>query len=205
MSILTEFLIHPRWTGAIAASSPALAAAMTADLQLERAGTVVELGPGTGAITEAILDRLPPDGKLVAVEVNDRFAARLARRYRDRPVEVLHASAEDLATLVAGPVDAVVSGLPWTVMPHPVRRTVLRAVADVLAPDGRFTTFAYLHATWTPPARRFQRELSRHFATVRRSDWIARNIPPAFVHHASGPISHGPERRTAAAAPDRVR
>ncbi len=198
MSIFAEFLAHPRGTGAVAASSRALAAAMTADLQLGRARTVVELGPGTGAITDAILDRMPPDGKLVAIELNRHFAVRLAQRYRSQPVQVVNASAVDLATCVADPVDVVVSGLPWTVMPHTVREKVLRAVVDVLVTAGRFTTFAYLHAAWTPPARRFNRQLNRHFVEVRRSDYILRNLPPAFVHHARGPICHGRESRTVA-------
>jgi phospholipid N-methyltransferase len=55
---------------------------------------------------------------VVAVELNPLFARRLADRCRDSTVEVVHGSAEDLPALVPHPVDAVVSGLPWTVMPH---------------------------------------------------------------------------------------
>ncbi|MFE7410026.1 class I SAM-dependent methyltransferase [Streptomyces laurentii] len=202
MSIATEFLRRPRTTGAIAASSRRLAYAMTEGIGLERARTVVELGPGTGVFTDAVLDRLGPGARLVAVELNPVLAARLSAGRRDPRLTVVQGSAADLAALMAGlaagatadgkaagtaclgPVDAVVSGLPWTVMPRELRGRALDAVSDVLAPGGRFTTFAYLHAAWTPPARHFTAELARRFARVERSPVVWPNLPPAFVHRA---------------------
>ncbi|MEU3076418.1 class I SAM-dependent methyltransferase [Streptomyces laurentii] len=197
MSIATEFLRRPRTTGAIAASSRRLAYAMTEGIGLERARTVVELGPGTGVFTDAVLDRLGPGARLVAVELNPVLAARLSGTRRDPRLTVVQGSAADLAALMAGlaaeatadvaglgPVDAVVSGLPWTVMPRELRGRALDAVTDVLAPGGRFTTFAYLHAAWTPPARHFTAELARRFERVERSPVVWPNLPPAFVHRA---------------------
>jgi phosphatidylethanolamine/phosphatidyl-N-methylethanolamine N-methyltransferase len=166
MSILTQFLRHPLSTGAIAASSHRLAAAMTDGMELERARTVVELGPGTGAFTGAILDRLAPGVRLLAIEINPVLADRVAERYAGRPLDVVHGSAADLAALATAPVDAVLSGLPWTVMPGTSRHRILDAVADVLAPTGRFATFAYGHAAWTPSARHFHRELADRFRGV---------------------------------------
>jgi phospholipid N-methyltransferase len=187
MSITQEFLRHPLWTGAIAASSRQLARAMTADLGLEHARRVVELGPGTGAFTTAILATVPRTAQVTAVELNPRLAAALADRCADRRLRVLRASAVDLAELVDGPVDAVVSGLPWTVLPADQQRRVLDGVVSVLADQGRFTTFAYLHAAWTPPGRRFARELARRFTVVARSPVVWPNLPPAFVHRAAVP------------------
>ncbi|MFD9651388.1 class I SAM-dependent methyltransferase [Streptomyces mirabilis] len=188
MSIMREFLRRPRLTGAVAPSSATLAQAMTAGLDLEHADVVVELGSGTGAITEAIRRRLAPGARLVAVELNPVFARRLADRYEGSAVEVVHGSAEDLSALVPHPVDAVVSGLPWTVMPHERQRRILDAVTGVLSADGRFSTFAYVHAAWTPPARRFAAELATRFSTVERIRAVWPNLPPAYVHRAFTPI-----------------
>ncbi len=188
MSITREFLRRPRLTGAVAPSSATLAQAMTAGQDLEHADVVVELGSGTGAITEAIVRRLAPGTRLVAVELNPLFARRLADRYRDSAVEVVHGSAEDLATLVPHPVDVIVSGLPWTVMPYERQCRTLDAVADVLSANGRFSTFAYVHAAWTPPARRFAAELTARFSAVERSRIVWPNLPPAYVHRAAAPI-----------------
>jgi phosphatidylethanolamine/phosphatidyl-N-methylethanolamine N-methyltransferase len=187
MSILTEFLRHPLLTGAVAASSPVLARQMTDGIGLEQARTVVELGPGTGVFTEAIRRRVTPGTRIVAIEINGHLAERLAARYRGGPVEVVHGSAADVSRLVRGPVDAVVSGLPWTVMAEPLRLQILDAIAAVLAPSGVFTTFAYAHAAWTPPGRRFAGELRERFGITGTSRLVWRNLPPAFVHRAGAP------------------
>jgi len=185
MPIMREFLRHPFLTGAVAPSSPRLARAMTEGLGLESASVVVELGPGTGAITEAILQRINPRARLVVVELNRALADELAFRFAGQPVQVLHDSAANLARLVPGPIDVVVSGLPWTVMAAHQQRRILDAIARSLGPSGRFSTFAYLHAGWTPPARRFTEELARRFAVVQRSGVVWHNLPPAYVHRAA--------------------
>jgi phosphatidylethanolamine/phosphatidyl-N-methylethanolamine N-methyltransferase len=189
MSLLTEFLRHPLLTGAVAASSPALAHLMTDGIGLEHARTVVELGPGTGVFTDAIRRRVTPGTRIVAVEINGHLAERLADRLRGEPVEVVHGSAADLTSLVRGPVDAVVSGLPWTVMAEGVRLRTLDAVTEVLGPSGMFTTFAYAHAARTPPGRRFAGELRQRFGVTGTSRLVWRNLPPAFVYRASVPLT----------------
>lgn len=184
MSITTEFLRRPLMTGAMAASSQRLAYAMTEGIGLDQARLVAELGPGTGVFTDAILARLAPDARLVAVELNPVLAARLSASRRDTRLTVVQGSATELAAAVGKPVDAVISGLPWTVMPQDRRGYILDAVTEVLAPGGRFTTFAYLHAAWTPPARRFTAELACRFDRLERSKVVWANLPPAFVHRA---------------------
>jgi phosphatidylethanolamine/phosphatidyl-N-methylethanolamine N-methyltransferase len=185
MPIFREFLRHPFLTGAVAPSSPRLARAMTDGIGLESASVVVELGPGTGAITDVILGRVNPRARLVVVEANRALADGLAFRYRGQPVQVLHDSAANLPRLVPWPVDVVVSGLPWTVMPAQQQRRLLDAVAKALGPEGRFSTFAYAHAAWAPSARRFARELAERFSIVERGAVVWPNLPPAFVHRAA--------------------
>ncbi|MFJ9379600.1 class I SAM-dependent methyltransferase [Streptomyces sp. NPDC101455] len=185
MSITTEFLRRPLMTGAVAASSRRLAHAMTEGIGLEQARTVVELGPGTGVFTDAILARLTPDARLVAIELNPVLAARLSATRRDTRLTVIRGSAAELTATVGEPADAVVSGLPWTVMPREQRGHILDAVTEVLTPGGRFTTFAYLHAAWTPPARHLTAELVCRSDRLERSKAVWANLPPAFVHRAT--------------------
>ncbi|MEU1276276.1 methyltransferase domain-containing protein [Streptomyces sp. NPDC005799] len=173
-------------TGAVAASSGRLAAAMTHDIGLDKARLVVELGPGTGVFTEAVLRRIPPAARLVAIELNADLADRLAATHRDGRLSVVHGAAADLAEFADGPVDAVVSGLPWTVMPARTREHTLDVVAKSLAPGGRFTTFAYTHAAWTPPGRALAAALRDRFPTVERTSTVWPNVPPAFVYRARG-------------------
>jgi phosphatidylethanolamine/phosphatidyl-N-methylethanolamine N-methyltransferase len=186
MSITSEFLRHPVLAGAIAPSSPRLACLMTAGLGLERAARVVELGPGTGVFTEAVLALLRPEAQLTAYEINPRFAVSLRERFPQ--AEVVTGSAEHLS---GDDVDVVVSGLPWTAMTARRQHRILDAVTAALAPNGRFTTFAYAHAAWTPPARRFAASLRSRFAVVERTSIVWGNLPPAFVYRAALPVAAG--------------
>jgi phosphatidylethanolamine/phosphatidyl-N-methylethanolamine N-methyltransferase len=186
MSITSEFFRHPMLTGAIAASSPRLAETMTAGLGLERASRVAELGPGTGVFTEAVLALLRAEAHFTAVEINPRFADALRDRFPQ--VDVVTGSAEHLAS---SHLDVVVSGLPWTAMTADRQQGILDAVTASLAPNGRFTTFAYAHAAWTPPGRRFAASLRSRFAVVERTSVVWGNLPPAFVYRAALPVSVG--------------
>jgi phosphatidylethanolamine/phosphatidyl-N-methylethanolamine N-methyltransferase len=189
MSITREFLHHPMLTGAIAASSPRLAATMTAGLGLEHATRVAELGPGTGVFTEAIVSLLRPEARLTAVEINPRFATALRTRFPQ--ADVVTGSAENLAL---EQLDVVVSGLPWTAMTADRQQRTLDAVTASLTPHGRFTTFAYAHTAWTPPARRFAASLRSRFAVVERTSVVWANLPPAFVYRAALPVPVGRTR-----------
>lgn len=182
-------------TGAIAPSSARLAETMTAGLGLERATHVVELGPGTGVFTEAVLALLRPEARLTAVEINPRFADALRERFPQ--VGVINGSAEHRTP---DDIDVVVSGLPWTAMTADRQARILDVVTAKLVPNGRFTTFAYAHAAWTPPARRFAASLRSRFAVVERTSVVWENLPPAFVYRAALPVAVGRVRRGQPAA-----
>lgn len=181
---LRAFARDPLHTAAVAPSSAALAAAMTADVV--PGAVVVELGPGTGAFTRAIQERLAGTGRHLAVERNAEWAALLTARFPG--VDVVRADARDLPALLrergTGPVDAVVSGLPWVAFAGTGLHTV---IAGALAPTGVFTQFAYAATRRLPPARRQLADLRAHFAEVRTGPVVRRNLPPAVVHSARVP------------------
>ncbi|GAA1853365.1 class I SAM-dependent methyltransferase [Asanoa iriomotensis] len=191
MSFLLEFVRDPLGVGAVAPSSPALARAATAVVPRTGAPVVVELGPGTGAFTGAIQERLGGRGRHIAVERNPRFALQLAGSHPG--VEVVNADATDLAAVLAGrglsQADVVVSGLPWAAFAESRQRGVLSAVAAVLPPDGVFTTFAYVHTRWAPPALRLRRSIAALFdeVVVGRTEWA--NLPPALVYYCRRPAA----------------
>jgi phospholipid N-methyltransferase len=184
VTIPLEFLRHPMRTGALTESSRYLADAASSGLGLERARLVVELGPGTGVVTRAILAKIPAGATLTAIELNPRLAEQVRAGLKDDRLTVVDGSAVDIRELVADPVDAVVSGLPWTLMPAELQSRTLDAVAGALASDGRFSTYTYVTAVWTPPGRRFAAELARRFQAVQRGAIVWRNVPPAFVYRA---------------------
>lgn len=187
---VVEFARDPLRTAALAPSSAALAAAMTAAVPASGAPVVVELGPGTGAFTAAIRARTAGRGRHLAVELNPRWARLLTERHPG--VEVLVADAADLPAVLAEhgvtAVDAVVSGLPWVAhRPGTTGLGLSDHVADVLAPEGEFTQFAYTWTRWAPPARRLLAGLRARFADVTLSPTVWRNLPPAVVYQARRP------------------
>jgi phosphatidylethanolamine/phosphatidyl-N-methylethanolamine N-methyltransferase len=186
---LREFVRDPLHTAAVAPSSTALAAAMVVPLPGTGDPVVVELGPGTGAFTSAIQNRLGGRGRHLAVERHAGWAELLARRYPD--VDVVCADADTLPAVLAERgitgVDAVVSGLPWIAYAHDLHA----AIAGALVPHGVFTQFAYSWTRWAPPARRQLADLRTHFADVTTSRIVWRNLPPAVVHRAGRPRPTG--------------
>jgi phosphatidylethanolamine/phosphatidyl-N-methylethanolamine N-methyltransferase len=183
MLMASRFLRNPRTVGAVSASSRALAEAMVAGIPTDRPVTVVELGPGTGAFTGAIVERIAPGSKLLAIDLEPTFVERIRRRWPS--VDCVCASAADLEKLVnarhLNPVDHVVSGLPFASLPVAMTREVLDGIEHTLRPGGSFTTFQYVHGYFMPPGRTFRREMSERMHAAPRRQLVLKNFPFAFT------------------------
>ena len=181
---LTHFRKSPRTVGAIAPSSQRLARAMIDGLDFDAGVRVVELGPGTGAVTGEIARRLPGDGVCLAVDIDPVFASRIAARWPR--IESVCGRAEDLVRLTADrhmlPVDHIVSGLPFASLPASVTREIVDAIAAALRSGGTFTTFQYVHAYAFPSAASVRRLVTRHTGTRPTSRLVVGNVPPALVY-----------------------
>jgi phospholipid N-methyltransferase len=146
---------------------------------------VLELGPGTGAITEVIDDCLPQRARFLALELNEVFVQQLHRRFPAHDFVCSAAQAFDFDTwLPPGEgFDSIVSGLPWTAFPHELQIDILSHVLPRLAPGGCFATFAYWGLHWLPRGRHFRELLEQQVgATFRITSVVWRNAPPAFVY-----------------------
>lgn len=189
LAFLREFLRSPFTVAAITPSSRQLAEVVTATVPQTGAPLVVELGPGTGAFSAAIQRQLAGRGHHLAIEINARFAERLTARFAG--LEVAVADARGLSDILAdrglGQADAIVSGLPWAAFAPSRQDELLEAVLSSLAPHGAFTTFAYTHTVWAPPARRLRRSLRSRFEEVVLSRTVWANLPPAFVYYCRRP------------------
>jgi phosphatidylethanolamine/phosphatidyl-N-methylethanolamine N-methyltransferase len=190
-----EFLRHPVRTASVIPSSRAVARRMAAAVPEVSEPVVVELGPGTGAFTAEIQRRLSGRGRHLAVEMNDRFAALLRDRFPAMDVVVDDAARvrQILDERGLDRADSIVSGLPYALFSQTIQHRLMGAVCDSLAPDGTFAAFAYIHAAWSPPARRFHRLLRTAFGEVVVSEVVWSNLPPAFVYTARS-IGPGPTK-----------
>jgi phosphatidylethanolamine/phosphatidyl-N-methylethanolamine N-methyltransferase len=174
---LKTLLAAPRLTGAVAPSGRALARAMAAAIGSPSQGLVVELGPGTGPVTQALIEARVPPERLVLVEYDPSFCRMLEGRFGG--VRVIQGDAYDLpltlASFAGQPIAAIVSSLPLLNQPSP-RRTKLIADAFALTgPAGVFVQFTYGLQSPIP------REACANRYSAVRSRPILRNLPPAFV------------------------
>lgn len=179
----------PGVIGAVAPSGPVLSDLLASVVPDAGAPTVVELGPGTGSVSAALRRRLPPGARHVAVELDTGMVDHLRRT---RPwLEILPGDASDLQKLLADVgidrVDAVISGLPWTLFSRELQLAIVEQVTRVLAPGAPFTTFAYSHVTRFPTQQRFRALLEGTFAEVRVTPTVWRNVPPALAYQCRHP------------------
>jgi phosphatidylethanolamine/phosphatidyl-N-methylethanolamine N-methyltransferase len=171
---LQRLMSSPRHIGAIAPSSPALGRAMAAQIDLSRAGMVLELGPGSGALTRELLACGLPPMRLSVIERDPEFAARIGTRFPG--VTVIRGNAFDLASIGTAnfdqPLAAIVSGLPLLNFPLRQRNALLQDALSLLEPGAPFIQFSYgLQKPVAVPDG----------ASVRHAALVWNNLPPAHV------------------------
>ena len=172
---IRTWLGKPLSTGAVTPSGRALARVMAAYVDPRTRGPVVELGAGTGAVTQALVDRGVDPARLVLVESDATFCRMLQARYPS--ARVVHGDAYGLrrilGTLLTEPAVAVVSGLPLFTKPLRIRLRLLFEAFGLMAPAAPFVQFTYNAVA--PIPRRLER------VRVEASERVWRNIPPARV------------------------
>ena len=181
-----EYIRNRKTIGAVVPSSPALARRITEAAEVWKAGRVLELGPGTGALTASIADSMPHTSDYLGIELNGDFAERLRVRFPSLRFANAAAQEFDFDSMMAPDerFDVIVSGLPWASFPSELQTAILDRVLPRLAPGGRFATFAYWGFHKLPAGRKFRELLHErlHGAETTRVVWG--NVPPAFVYVA---------------------
>ncbi|MGO9358319.1 MAG: class I SAM-dependent methyltransferase [Xanthobacteraceae bacterium] len=172
---LRSWIEKPLHMGAVMPSSKLLARTMASYVDANAEGPVVELGPGTGAITNALIEHGVDQKRLVLVEYNPGFCALLRERY---PLARIvqgdaYALRRSLREVMGTPASAVVSGLPLVTKPMRTRLKLIRDAFAALAPGAPFIQFTY---SVTPPIPK-----SLSGVRTQASDRIWMNLPPARV------------------------
>jgi phosphatidylethanolamine/phosphatidyl-N-methylethanolamine N-methyltransferase len=174
---LRKLLENPRLTGAVAPSGPHLARAMARAAATGRDGLVIELGPGTGPVTKALIENGVARERLVLVEYDQGFCRLLGQRFH--PARVVQGDAYDLPRTLAGfsgqKIAAIVSSLPLLNQPPPLRAKLIHDAFALMGPSGVFVQFTY--GLKSPVPR--QACVNRYSAQSSAPIW--RNLPPARV------------------------
>jgi phosphatidylethanolamine/phosphatidyl-N-methylethanolamine N-methyltransferase len=173
---IRSWLDKPLTVGAVTPSGRFLARAMARNVDIDIPGPIVELGPGTGPITEALVDHGVDPARLVLVEFNPAFCRLLRTRYPQ--ATVVQGDAYNLKRVLENvlpqPAAAVVSGLPLLTKPVRTRVRLINDVFQLTRPDASFIQFTY--SMTTPP---IPKGLAR--VQTEASDRIWLNFPPARV------------------------
>jgi len=200
-TFLTQFLRSYSTTGSVLPSGRALGRALCRHVGAGGGPQrILEAGPGTGAVTGCIIDRMGKDDHLWMVELNPTFAAHMRRAFEDKP------SFRDVASrchLIEGRVqelgqeahfDVVIPGLPLNNFSSDDVRTILRAYAKLLKPGGVLSFFQYIlirpakMVVSTGSERDRLKDVGEAIDRVLGEgeiarEWVWVNVPPAWVHH----------------------
>ena len=172
---LRSWIEKPLHVGAVMPSGRLLARTMAQYVDANSSGPVVELGPGTGAITSALIERGVDQKRLVLLEYNPGFCALLRDRYPQ--AKVVQGDAyrlrDTLWNALTAPATAIVSGLPLVTKPMLTRLKLIRDAFAALAPGAPFVQFTYSVA---PPIPK-----SLPGVSTEASERIWMNLPPARV------------------------
>ena len=206
-TFLTQFLRNQQTTGALVPSGRALAKALCRHVgQGDGPQKILEAGPGTGAVTGHIVERLREQDRLWMVELNPTFAAHLRGLFDTKPAfrtvasrcRIVEGSVQEL-----GPdrsdsndtqFDLVISGLPLNNFSSEHVNDILRAYSRLLRPGGVLSFFQYILIRPAKLAVSAGAERDRLKSVGAAIDgvlcqrefareWVWPNVPPAWVHH----------------------
>lgn len=208
-------------TGAILPSGRSLARSLASQVgTVERSQRILEVGPGTGAVTSQIISRLGPEDQLDLVEINERFAEALQSRLVSDPqwtkvaerVSILQIPIEEVTA--KGQYDVIVSGLPLNNFSGILVRRIVDQFHRLAAPQASLSFFEYVAIRKAkaliskPDERRRLLEIDQ-LLMQEFSAWefdrqcVLANVPPAWVHHLQLPGGGSGKLRESRAAPVR--
>lgn len=176
-------LRNPRMVGAATPTSPAVAETVSQVVPSQGSPVVVELGPGTGSLSDAIHRRLPSHSRHIGIELSEELLTHL--RTHKPWMESIYGDAGDLLALLdklgVNQVDAVISSIPWSLLDAGSQEHILRQATEALSPHGTFTALTYLPAEHNAGGRHFRARLEETFDEVlTHTTW--RNFPP-ILHY----------------------
>jgi phospholipid N-methyltransferase len=176
----TKFLRHGTAIASFVPSSRSLSRAFLRGIDFSTARVIVELGAGTGPVTEALLEAAPASCRCLILERDRDFCARLRERFPN--AEIVEADAADLEKLLdergIAKVDHFLCGLPLPSFPRALRDKVLGVVGRRMSETGTFRQLT--HMPWV-----YSRMYRGYFAEVRFR-FVLRNLPPGGYYVCRG-------------------
>ncbi len=166
MIFLRMFLKYPTMLGSVWPSSGSLCSRLMRLADWNETRCVVEYGPGVGTITRHILQHLPSDGTLIAIEKNPQLVEHLRARFGegDRRLKIVQGSAADVREILTQhqipAADCIVSGVPFSLLPPREVQRILKGTRESLSPHGKLLIYQFSDAIETSLRGHFKLEHS---------------------------------------------
>ncbi len=183
LQFLQAFLKNPLKVGAIAPSSPELAAKMLEGVKPNADNIVLELGVGTGAITKFLRGVIPTPDSYLGIELDADLVGSLNKNFPEMNIVCgCAAEAADIHRRSGlGKVRYVVCCLPFVSLPKEISDSVLAEIEKFMDDGCELRLFQYAHGYFLPPAVKLRDHLKQRYGKSRRSPLILKNFPPAFT------------------------
>jgi phospholipid N-methyltransferase len=183
LQFLQAFLKNPLKVGALAPSSPELAAEMLQGIEPDEDNIILELGVGTGAIPKYMMDVIPNRDSYLGIELDKGLVKALNRKFPT--MNIIQGNAANAYELHAraglGKVRYVVCCLPFVSLPKEVSDDVLNEITKFMDEGCELRIFQYAHGYFLPPAVKLREYLKDRYGRTRRSPLVLKNFPPAFT------------------------
>jgi phosphatidylethanolamine/phosphatidyl-N-methylethanolamine N-methyltransferase len=174
MIFLKQLIKSAKHTGAIAPSSSFLARKMVSRSKIKNAKTIIELGPGTGAITKEILKKMPKGAALWTFEINQEFVVHLQKKYPK--ANHIQANISSLEKLVEknniGRIDSIISGIPFVSLDKKDCEKIFSEISSIMNETTNLVLFTYSTT-----------KFKSFFSWFEKIDvsYVPINLPPAYV------------------------
>ncbi len=183
LQFLQAFLKNPLKVGAIAPSSPELAAEMLQGISPDEDNIVLELGVGTGAITKFLQEVIPNKDAYLGIELDRDLVDNLHSNFND--MNIICGNAAEAFTIHQnsglGKVRYVICCLPFVSLPKEISESVLLEIEKFMDEGCELRIFQYAHGYFLPPAIKLREFLKNRYGKSKRSPLILKNVPPAFT------------------------
>ena len=180
---LQAFLKNPLKVGAIAPSSPELAAKMLEGIEPNEKNIVLELGVGTGAITKFLEKKIPNKDSYLGIELDRELIKMLKLKYGD--LKMVCGNACDTYSIHEesglGKVGYVICCLPFVSLPNEIGEKILLQIDQFMQKGCTFRTFQYAHGYYMPSAIKLREFMRNRYGKSKRSPLIVKNVPPAYT------------------------
>ena len=183
LQFLQAFLKNPMKVGAVAPSSPELAAEMLIGIKPDENNIVLELGVGTGAITKYLQQIIPNRDSYLGIELDSEMVKNLGKNYAD--LNIVCGNAAESYRIHQdsglGKVRYLVCCLPFVSLPKEVSESVLLEIEKFMDAGCELRIFQYAQGYYLPPAIKLREFLRDRYGKSKRSPLVLKNVPPAFT------------------------